>query len=263
MIGSNSENRVYAHNHPIYYGIQFCYQGKLQLRINEGQIYQSEGGHAFLTYPGADFEYGAVDGLPWSHYYVCAYGERIQKYLETGLINLSAEPPLIRIRDPKSFLQTILDIMALAKIPGQLSPRAVLLFEDLLLEIHESSKTQNNPLLYQAPFLQALIEKICNSPAVHWDFNKEAEKCHITSTHFRRLFKQFTGMPPRKFLLHLRLRKASQLLIYTHKNVQEIAYEVGIENIYYFSSIFRKKYQISPFNYRNEFNIQRQSQTIL
>ncbi len=254
MSGSAPNNRAAIHNEPLYYGIQFNYRGPVRLRVNGGREYRAEGPHAFLTYPGADFEYGAVDGIPRHHNFICTCGDRIARYLESGLMNLSADPPLIHIRNPERFLQTMFDIMALTRLPGPAAPRAVLMFEDLLLQLHESAEARSKPPPFQTPYLNALIEKICANPSAGWNFAAEAEKCHVTPTHFRRLFKELTGMPPQQFLIQNRLRKAASLLIHTQDSVKRIADLAGMENAFYFSRIFRKKYHISPLEYRREFN---------
>ncbi len=259
MSGSAPNNRASIHNEPLYYGIQFNYHGPLRLRVNGGREYRVEGPYAFLTYPGADFEYGSIDDAPRHHNFICTCGDRIARYLESGLMSLSADPPLVHIRNPERFLQIMLDIMALTRLPGPAAPRAVLMFEDLLLQLHESADARSKPPPYQTPLLNALIEKISANPSAEWDFNEEAEKCHVTPTHFRRLFKELTGMPPQQFLIQCRLRKAASLLIHTQESVKRIADLAGMENAFYFSRIFRRKYHISPIEYRREFNAKQNS----
>ena len=103
------------------------------------------------------------------------------------------------------------------------------------------------------PYLERLIDEIRLNPQNDWDFEKEAEECHITPTHFRRLFKEAAGLPPLQFLLQNRLQKAAGLLIHTSDPVSIIAEESGIDNPFYFSRLFKEKYQISPLEYRREF----------
>ena len=99
-------------------------------------------------------------------------------------------------------------------------------------------KPEANRLRTRRPTLNALIEKICANPSVEWDFSAEAEKCHVTPTHFRRLFKELTGMPPQQFLIQNRLRKAASLLIHTQDSVKRIADLAGMENAFYFFADF-------------------------
>ena len=253
LAGSMPENRATVRNVPLYYGIQFNYQGALRLRIDEGPEFRVEGAYAFITHPGAFFEYGSIDNSPRHHNFICSYGERIQRYIESGLMELNPENPLIPVRNPERFLQNMHSIIALTSRVGPVPPRAVLLYEDLLLQLHESREKALKLTPCQMPYLERLIDEIRLNPQNDWNFEKEAEECHITPTHFRRLFKEATGLPPLQFLIQNRLQKAAGLLIHTSDPVSIIAEESGIDNPFYFSRLFKEKYQISPLEYRREF----------
>jgi AraC family transcriptional regulator, exoenzyme S synthesis regulatory protein ExsA len=61
-------------------------------------------------------------------------------------------------------------------------------------------------------------------------------------------------MSPGKWLTHKRLEYAKLLLNTSKKNVSEIAYTTGFENITHFSRIFKEKYNLSPLQFRKETN---------
>ncbi len=251
--GSNPRHVGSTSNIPLYYGIQYNHSGRLHLRIDGGRDYQVEGPYAFFTHPGAYFDYGCVDGAPRHHNFICSRGERIQSYIKSGLMDLNRENPLIRVANPERFLQTMLSILALMKRPGALPPRAVLLYEDLLLQLYESEGTAFRLPPFQDKFFSDLIRKIRENPEQEWNFDSESAACSITSTHFRRIFKNLTGLPPHQFLIQVRLQKAAQMLIRTRDSVRAIAESIGLENPFYFSRLFKEKYQVSPLEYRREF----------
>ena len=117
-----------------------------------------DGSCAFVTFPGAFFECGSVDGQARHHNFICSAGKRIQQYIDGGLLRLEREKPLVPIRNPDKFLQLMLSIMDLTRhseiVPP---PRAVLLYEELLLQLHErGKKTQTVPFLMAV--LKSLIE---------------------------------------------------------------------------------------------------------
>ena len=84
--------------------------------------------------------------------------------------------------------------------------------------------------------------------------NGKSQECHVTLTHFRRIFKEVAGMAPLQFLLQCRLQKAADLLIHTTDSVGRVAELSGIENPFYFSRLFKEKFYISPLEYRQEFS---------
>ncbi len=251
--GSNPEHIGWTDRVPIYYGIQYNHSGKLYLRINHEREYRVEGSYVFITHPHAYFEYGNIDGEPRSHNFICSYGERIESYIRSGLLELNREPALVKILNPERFLHTMLEIMAMSQNPGPLQPRAILLYEDLLLQIYESGQMGKKLPSYHEPSFQTLIEAIRKHPEEHWDFAREAEACSVTPTHFRRLFKDIAGLPPQQFLIQCRLLLATHLLIFTCDTIGEIAEKVGIGNQFYFSRLFKAKYRTSPLEYRREF----------
>ena len=255
MFGSVPEYAVAVRNEPRYYSIQFNYRGPLRLRIDRGDFYVSDGPCAFLTFPGHRFEYGPPEGRTRHHNYICTCGPRIQRYIDGGLWELDLSSPLVRVAHPERFLRTMREIMTLAGKPGPVEPRAVLLFEELLLRLHEAKKEKEQHLPHQAEMLKALARRIAAAPERAWDFEAEARKCHVTLTHFRRIFKEITELPPQQFLLQMRLSKAAELLKSTPAPIKEIAALAGWENVFYFSRLFRQKYYISPLQYRKEFHV--------
>jgi AraC-like DNA-binding protein len=63
---------------------------------------------------------------------------------------------------------------------------------------------------------------------------------------FKRDFQQSFQSPPKKWINGQRLAHARNLLQHDGKNVSEVAYECGFENIPHFIRIFKQKYGITP-----------------
>ncbi|MFD0713537.1 response regulator [Paenibacillus sp. GCM10027626] len=79
---------------------------------------------------------------------------------------------------------------------------------------------------------------------------KVAAHVYLHPNYFSALFKQETGLGYTQYLTQLRLEKAGLLLLHTDARVAEIAREVGYDDPNYFSTLFSKKYQMSPNEYR-------------
>ena len=75
---------------------------------------------------------------------------------------------------------------------------------------------------------------------------------HLNPEYFCRLFKEETGKNFSNYLVDIRLNKAVDLLKRTDLKVREIAEIVGYSNLSYFSTLFKKYYGVSPFDYRNK-----------
>ena len=79
-----------------------------------------------------------------------------------------------------------------------------------------------------------------------------AEVMRLSRSHFTKTFTQGTGMSPRLFLEDLRLKTAMSMLLESEKTVKETAIQSGIPDVNYFCRVFKKRYGISPGQYRKK-----------
>jgi len=73
---------------------------------------------------------------------------------------------------------------------------------------------------------------------------------NLSVTHFIASFKKETGMAPISFLIYFRLSMATEMLLNTKKTIGQIAYDVGINDPFYFNKLFKKVYKLSPSEFR-------------
>ena len=77
-----------------------------------------------------------------------------------------------------------------------------------------------------------------------------AKLYNITSAHFIRSFKKHYGITPNEYKQNFRITKAINLLKMTNLSIQDIAYQCGFNDSFYFSRVFKKKVGASPLKYR-------------
>ncbi len=73
---------------------------------------------------------------------------------------------------------------------------------------------------------------------------------HLSCAHFRRLFKEKTGMTPTQYITAMRLKYAEQMLLETELSIKEIAKSVGFSDQLYFSKVFSNHFGSSPTEFR-------------
>ena len=236
---------------PLYYGIQYNQAGSMDLKIGNDPKRTVSGSFVFITHPGAQFSYCLLPGEKHNYHAVCFTGERVWRFLESGLLSL--KPVIYPIHDSKRFMQTILDLIAMRNTGRR--EMCVNLIENLLLQIHFSGERKRTVEItpYQSQALKELAEKIRRDYGAAWDFSAEAKKIFISERHFRTLFAQVNDLPPLHFLLRIRLEQAAERLIHTQETVKSISYECGFPDNFYFSRLFKKYYNLSPQQYRLEF----------
>ena len=77
-----------------------------------------------------------------------------------------------------------------------------------------------------------------------------ARELHMSTCWFIRCFKEYSGMPPGRYLTDIRIKKAKELLESTDYSIGEIGGIIGYENPLYFSRIFKKTAGVSAAEYR-------------
>lgn len=88
-----------------------------------------------------------------------------------------------------------------------------------------------------------------------------ADQLHISRAYLRNLFYMQTGMPPRQYLMNLRMGRA-EFLLGGDYSVSEIAGAVGYSDLLQFSRIFHKYHGMSPTEYRKRIHDSVQTQTV-
>lgn len=102
--------------------------------------------------------------------------------------------------------------------------------------------------------LKRLIDYINTHYAENLTIPFLADYFGYSRTHFMTIFKQHTGSSCLEFLLQVRLNKACELLVRSPLPIQTIASQVGFSNLSNFNRQFKKNYQLTPKQYRNQFN---------
>lgn len=77
-----------------------------------------------------------------------------------------------------------------------------------------------------------------------------ADQFHFHPNYLSAQLKERTGESCVNYILSLRMRKARRMLVETDLRVVEIAGECGFRDSSYFNRAFRKKYELSPEQYR-------------
>ena len=79
-----------------------------------------------------------------------------------------------------------------------------------------------------------------------------AREASMSVPHFCAEFKRHFGVPPIEHLITQRMRQAAYLLGDMNLSVGEVASNVGYEDIYYFSRLFKRRMGLSPRAFRQK-----------
>lgn len=79
-----------------------------------------------------------------------------------------------------------------------------------------------------------------------------ADTCKLNRSYFSKLFKENMGCPPQEFLIRMRLSKATELMKTSRASIGDIAAACGYPNQLHFSRAFKKRYGLSPREWREQ-----------
>ncbi len=92
------------------------------------------------------------------------------------------------------------------------------------------------------------LEEHCFDP--NFDYQTLAESSGVSYSYFKRLFIKRYGVPPSRYVLLLRMRRACELLEAGLLNIGQTAEAVGFEDQAYFCRIFSREMGASPTMWR-------------
>ena len=77
---------------------------------------------------------------------------------------------------------------------------------------------------------------------------------NYSESYIRHIFSEKSGENLSSFILKVRLSQAANMLLSTNQSVTSIAFECGLNDSNYFSTVFKKHFGLSPREYRNTQN---------
>ncbi|MGG6311464.1 helix-turn-helix domain-containing protein [Paenibacillus macerans] len=82
-----------------------------------------------------------------------------------------------------------------------------------------------------------------------------AEIADVSDSHLRKLFQQYTGLPPAHYIHYVKIEQAKRVLAETDRRISEIGAGLGFSEPNYFARLFKSKTGYTPTEYRRQFRI--------
>lgn len=127
---------------------------------------------------------------------------------------------------------------------------SIMLIECVREYIHELDDENNWLNALTHPELANAFSAIHSQPEHAWTVESLASTCFMSRSKFANLFNTIVGDTPLAYLKQHRLRLASQYLRLGQQSIQQIAHRVGYSSETAFSQTFKRYYDLSPSQYR-------------
>ena len=122
---------------------------------------------------------------------------------------------------------------------------------EILSLIAEKQSAKYYQVSKNTPFLEVRDLLLNSFSDPNLDTAGFAERYGFSGKYFRERFRELFGSTPTQYLITLRLNEAARLLSNGTHNVKQASEAVGFSDIYYFSRLFKKRFQCPPGSYRN------------
>ena len=122
----------------------------------------------------------------------------------------------------------------------------------LLFEIARfNGKTANQTLGRNGSLqLEKAIDYVEKNYPNNFRISDLAEECHMSETHFRRVFQEKMNMTPIEYVNFVRIKKACELIDRTDISMEEVAQKVGFITPSTFNRNFRRIVGTSPYQWK-------------
>ncbi len=240
------KGNCFVRNDPLFSQILVCASGEGVILLN-GRWHPCSPGTAYITPARARHAYFAAPGKHWEFSWII--------YKDTGPENFaegfSKGQPYEKQVEPE-----------LLSFPLQgLYEEATHWQDEIVMQswIHLANTYVRRALVGDEidPRLRRLWVQVEDELAHSWDCETMARIANVSEEHLRRLCLQAYSRSPMQRLKWMRIKYASELLLYSNLSIEKIAEEVGYNDAASLTRAFKKSRGLSPAKYRR--NIRTQS----
>ena len=226
----------------------YCTEGEAQVTTGP-QSFTVQAGDLLLLPSGEPHQYFTPDANPWTIHWVHYTGplaSYFQQYLGFGeqlrKLHLGRQPRLL------------VDFNGLLSVQNSGFSEQPLIhacnrLRQLLTALplsHQGTQIRQHTELD----LERLHQIMRTNLESRLDLDSLAAAAGLSRYHFIARYKQLTGQTPIQHYLHMKIERACYLLDTGEASISSIAEQLGYEDSYYFSRLFKKVMGISPANYR-------------
>ena len=255
------ENIDYLHFHN-YLEIGFCYEGQGRMLLGEEEVRFS--GREFSVIPPnyphtTDSDLGTISR--WEYLFIDVEGF-LRSFLDTPV---KADKVIQRIYSKALFLEEnqspsisakILKIMNIMRDGEEFYlEEAKGILASLLVEIARlNRRSEEERVEEEKGKLTNMITRVQDFVSYHYmeDIKVKdlAQSCHISETHFRRVFTSYMKMSPLEYINTVRINTACELLETTDAPVADVAHKCGFTTNSTFNRNFKHLMGVTPLEWR-------------
>lgn len=231
--------------------IHYVSKGKGTFKVNN-KIFNLKQGDIFIILKGMNVEYMASMDDPWEYYWIGFSGSNSSEYLNrTSII----DSYVVTCTEDSKIPNIILNMCEISKNYNPSCSDDVVLLRELYSLLYTFIKEFPKEFEYKDKELHTYIQEAINFINSNYmnsiTINEVANHVNLSRSYLYKMFIKNLKVSPQKYLINLRMYKATLLLKNTKFPIGEVANKVGYSDSLLFSKTFSKYFSMSPLNYRN------------
>lgn len=231
--------------------IHYVTKGYGTFKFN-GKVYNLKQGDIFILLKGMNVEYVASIDDPWEYYWIGFSGSNANEYLNRTSITNSY---VANCKSNSKIPHIILNMCEISKTYNPSCSDDILLLKELYSLLYTLIEEFPKPFDYKDKELHTYIQDALNFINSNYMNNitvqEIADYVNLSRSYLYKMFIKNLGISPQKYLINLRMYKATLLLKSTKLPIGEVANSVGYSDSLLFSKTFSKHFSMSPLHYRN------------
>ncbi|EOR96798.1 Transcriptional regulator, AraC family [Arcticibacter svalbardensis MN12-7] len=228
----------------------YCIQGKGHCILDNKRHEVNANQFVLLPATNKYISYWADDEDPWTIYWLHFASDQIDHVNNSLNIQITKPPVQIPLNENAiSTWQNIYQTLEMGYSHENLISASFSLFYLLATFLFPERHVHNNAD-NSSDIITKTIQNMRNKLNIKLTVEEMATQHRLSVSHFSNLFRKTTGMSPIDYFIHLKMQKACQLLYLDRTRIKAIAMQVGYDNPYYFSRLFKNYIGISPNGYR-------------
>lgn len=232
------------------YVLIYCVHGAGWYSVKQ-KSYQVKPNHFFILPEKTPHKYGSDPANPWTIYWIHFTGDLSTDYFRYLIGSRSLAPRFVIPSQQRTDLFEDM-VRHAAMINNQ---DAVIYANNCLYNFLASFKNtifaESDAHLKQTRTIDSCIELMKQNLDKNLNLYEIAGMMNLSISHLSALFRESMHDSPYNYYIFLKIQRACYLLWNSQMNIKTIALELGYEDPYHFSRVFKNLMGLSPRQFRN------------
>jgi len=236
----------------------YCVEGKGWINTQSVK-YELIPNSYFIIPPHEAHTYGTQPDDPWSIYWLHFTGSKAELLYNRFLDNNSNsdnKPEVVTLPYSEQRTKHFKNLISILESGYRLQHIEFInlsLWQLLSSFIYNNLYEQKNRQDFKKDSIDRAIEYMQDHIDQSITVEELSDYLNYSASYLYSIFKEHTGYSPIQYFNHLKIQRASQYLSFTNFSIKEISFELGFNDPFYFSRLFKKMMSISPSEYRKHY----------